>query len=71
LPQTIVGYIWRTTARHQIALSALSIAVFLISAVPLELQRRIVNDAIKQGVVATILMAWRRLCRGCPWPKAA
>src|SRR5438105_378972 len=55
LPPTIASYIWRTTSRHQMALSALSIAVFLISAAPLELQRRIVNDAIKQGVVSTIL----------------
>ena len=55
LPQTIASYIWQTTAKHQLALSALSVAVFLISAVPLEIQRRIVNDAIKQGVVSTIL----------------
>jgi ABC-type multidrug transport system fused ATPase/permease subunit len=55
LPRTVASYIWQTTARHQLALSALSAAVFLISAVPLEIQRRIVNDAIKQGVVSTIL----------------
>src|SRR4051794_23350109 len=55
LPATIAGYIWHTTAKHQLGLSALSAAVFLISAVPLEIQRRIVNDAIQRGVVSTIL----------------
>ncbi|MGE0424718.1 MAG: ABC transporter transmembrane domain-containing protein [Reyranellaceae bacterium] len=45
----------RSSGRHQIALALLSAAVFGISAVPLELQRRIINDAIKSGVTATIV----------------
>jgi ABC-type multidrug transport system fused ATPase/permease subunit len=36
-------------------LALLSAAVFGISAIPLELQRRIINDAIKSGVTATII----------------
>jgi ABC-type multidrug transport system fused ATPase/permease subunit len=55
LPQTIFGYIWQVSARHQIALCLLAVAVFLLSAVPLELQRRIVNDAIKNGSIDAIL----------------
>jgi ABC-type multidrug transport system fused ATPase/permease subunit len=49
LPPTLFGYIWRASGRHQLALCAMSIAVFLLSTVPLELQRRIVNDAIANG----------------------
>jgi len=55
LPRTIFGYIWRVSARHQIALCLLAITVFLLTTVPLELQRRIVNDAIKNGSIDAIL----------------
>jgi len=55
LPRTLFGYIWRFTARHQIALAVLSILVFALSAVPLELQRRIVNDAISAGAIEPIV----------------
>lgn len=46
-PQTIMGYVVQNSGRHQIALAALSDAVFGLSNVPIELQRRIVNDAIR------------------------
>src|SRR5258708_18870678 len=55
LPRTIMGYVVRNSGRHQIALAALSAAVFALSSVPLELQRRLVNDAIKNGAIATII----------------
>jgi ABC-type multidrug transport system fused ATPase/permease subunit len=55
LPRTIVGYVIRNSGIHQLGLAALSAAVFGLSAVPLELQRRIVNDAIKSGATRTIL----------------
>ena len=45
----------RSSGRHQIALALMSAAVFGISAVPLELQRRIINDAIQSGATATIV----------------
>ena len=45
LPAGLFGYVWACSARHQLALVALSVSVFALSAVPLELQRRIVNDA--------------------------
>jgi ABC-type multidrug transport system fused ATPase/permease subunit len=55
LPRTIIGYVIRSSGVHQLGLAALSAAVFGLSAVPLELQRRIVNDAIKSGATRTIL----------------
>ena len=55
MPDTLFGYIWKVSARHQVGLCLLSVTVFLLSAVPLELQRRIVNDAIGKGAVDTIL----------------
>src|SRR3954467_12717511 len=54
LPQTIMGFVLRCSGRHQVALAALSAAVFGLSSVPLELQRRVVNDAIKNGATETI-----------------
>jgi ABC-type multidrug transport system fused ATPase/permease subunit len=56
LPRTLAGYIWRFSGRHQLVLCALSVVVFAPSAVPLELQRRIVNDAIDAGKWSAI--AW-------------
>lgn len=56
LPQTIMGYVLQASGLHQIALALLSVAVFALSAVPLELQRRIVNDAIGSGAVRTIML---------------
>lgn len=55
LPPTLFGYILRTGGRHQIALLALSVIVFALSTVPLEIQRRIVNDAVRNGAVNPIL----------------
>jgi ABC-type bacteriocin/lantibiotic exporter with double-glycine peptidase domain len=50
-----MGYVLRFTGTHQAGLALLSIAVFLLSAAPLELQRRIVNDLIGKGSARTIL----------------
>ena len=55
MPRTLFGYIWKVSARQQLVLAGLSIVVFLLSAVPLELQRRIVNDAIARGATSTVL----------------
>ena len=54
MPRTILGYVLRFTGRHQVGLALLSVAVFLLSTAPLELQRRIVNDAIGKGSLRTI-----------------
>jgi len=55
MPRTLFGYIWQTTGRRQAGLALLSVVVFLLSAVPLELQRRIVNDAIARGATSAVL----------------
>lgn len=55
LPRTIYGYVWRVSGRHQIALCVLSAVVFLMSTLPLELQRRIVNDVIAGNDVGTLV----------------
>jgi len=55
LPKTIMGYVLRTSGRHQIGLAVLAVGVFGLTSVPLEIQRRIVNDAIKDGATSTIV----------------
>ena len=55
MPRTVMGYVLRFTGTHQVGLALLSITVFLLSAAPLELQRRIVNDLIGKGSARTIL----------------
>lgn len=54
MPRTIMGYVVRFTGVHQIGLALLSVVVFLLSVVPLELQRRIVNDVIGKGTFQTL-----------------
>lgn len=49
-----MGYVVRSSGRHQILLALLSAGVFVLSSVPLELQRRVVNDAIRNGAGETI-----------------
>jgi ABC-type multidrug transport system fused ATPase/permease subunit len=55
LPPSIMGYVLRSSGKHQIGLAVLAAGVFLLTSVPLEIQRRIVNDAIKNGATATIV----------------
>jgi ABC-type multidrug transport system fused ATPase/permease subunit len=55
LPKTLMGYVLRTSGRHQIGLALLAAGVFGLTSVPLEIQRRIVNDAIKNGATETIV----------------
>lgn len=59
LPRTLPAYILQVGRYHQIVLVSLSVAVFLLSAVPLEIQRRIVNDAIHSGSIDAV--AWLAL----------
>ncbi|HTW54287.1 MAG TPA: ABC transporter ATP-binding protein [Stellaceae bacterium] len=50
----LYGYIWATSGRAQILLALLSVFIFLLDLVPLELQRRIVNDAIGKKAFALL-----------------
>lgn len=54
-PRSVAGYVLRFTGRHQAGLAALSVAVFALSAVPLELQRRIINTIVERGALETVL----------------
>jgi len=55
LPRKLSTYIYRTTALHQLGILVLTVIVFLLEVVPLELQRRIVNDAVKRREMTLIL----------------
>jgi ABC-type bacteriocin/lantibiotic exporter with double-glycine peptidase domain len=50
-----MGFVLQATGWHQLGLALLSAAVFLLSAVPLEIQRRIVNDLTEKGAFSNIL----------------
>ena len=50
-----MGYVVRCSGRHQIGLAVLAAGVFGLSSVPLELQRHIVDDAIKSGTTMKIV----------------
>jgi len=47
MPSNIFRYVLETSGLHQLFLLLLTVGVFLLEVVPLELQRRIVNDLVK------------------------
>ena len=47
LPRHLFQYVWTATWRHQLPLLALTVATFLLQVVPLELQRRVIDDVVK------------------------
>jgi ABC-type bacteriocin/lantibiotic exporter with double-glycine peptidase domain len=51
----LYGYIRETSGRSQVLLAALSVVIFLLDLIPLELQRRIVNDAISRRAFDTLV----------------
>ncbi|MBV8426321.1 MAG: ABC transporter ATP-binding protein [Hyphomicrobiales bacterium] len=54
LPKGLFALILGLGIRYQLGLAAITTVLFLVSAVPLELQRRIVNDAIGRGDIRRI-----------------
>ncbi len=46
MPESLYRYIWSISRRDQIGLCVLTALVFPLSMLPLELQRRIINDAV-------------------------
>jgi ABC-type bacteriocin/lantibiotic exporter with double-glycine peptidase domain len=48
MPRNIYRYVLETSGWHQLCLILLTVAVFLLEIVPLELQRRIVDDVVKR-----------------------
>lgn len=55
MPGRLLGLIFGISGRHQIGLALLSLAVFLMSAVPLELQRRITNAMASDEALRSIV----------------
>lgn len=55
MPRGLYRYVWRVSGRAQIGLALLSVVVFLLDLAPLELQRRIVNDALRHRQLNPIL----------------
>lgn len=49
LPKSLYRYVAKVSGRQQVALSLLTVLIFPLTLVPLELQRRIVDEAIDQG----------------------
>src|ERR1700730_651157 len=47
LPRNVFRYLMGASGLHQLFLLALTVSVFLLEVVPLELQRRIVNNLVK------------------------
>jgi ABC-type multidrug transport system fused ATPase/permease subunit len=47
IPGNIYRYVLQTSGWHQLVLVGLTVAVFLLEVVPLELQRRVVDDLVK------------------------
>src|SRR5262249_24270009 len=48
LPNGIFRYVFAVSWPHQLALVSLTVVTFLLEIVPLEIQRRVVNDLVKQ-----------------------
>jgi ABC-type multidrug transport system fused ATPase/permease subunit len=61
LPSTIFRYVFAVSWPHQIALVMLTVITFLLEIVPLEIQRRVVNDLVKERsfqLVVTLCAAY-------------
>jgi ABC-type multidrug transport system fused ATPase/permease subunit len=55
MPKSLWAYIRHVSGRDQIWLSILTILIFLLTMAPLELQRRVINDAIGDRNLTSIL----------------
>lgn len=55
MPSDLFGFIWLMGRRHQALIAGLSLFLFVIGAAPLELQRRIVNEATQRASYGSLL----------------
>ncbi len=55
MPGNIYRFVLQASGWHQLSLVVLTIAVFLLEIVPLELQRRVVNDLVKHRSFSLII----------------
>jgi ABC-type bacteriocin/lantibiotic exporter with double-glycine peptidase domain len=53
---SLLGYVWRMTEWHQVAACLLAVVVAFLNLIPLELQRRIVNEVVDTQNVSMLLM---------------
>lgn len=53
--ESLRGFIWRASGAHQCYAGLVAVAVALLTFVPIDLQRRIVDEAIERGDVAALL----------------
>ena len=56
MPPTLFGLVMRVSGKHQLWLSLLSILLFLADTAPIEVQRRLINAAVKGGDVKTVII---------------
>jgi ABC-type bacteriocin/lantibiotic exporter with double-glycine peptidase domain len=56
MPASLYGYVLKVSRRQQVWLGLLTLAVFPLSLVPLELQRRIVNYAVAHSAIDLLLV---------------
>lgn len=56
LPRGLFRYVWRVSRRQQIRLCLMTCLVFPLSMVPLELQRRMIDDAVAKGDLRLLLI---------------
>ena len=56
MPKSLYGFIWQESGRQQVGLCLLTLLVVPLSTVPLELQRRIINDALGARNARTLLL---------------
>lgn len=56
MPRSLYRFIWQVSGAHQLWITALSILLFAVGTSSLEVQRRVVNDALRGGIYRPILM---------------
>lgn len=56
MPPSLFGFVIRVSGKHQIWIGLLAVLLFIADTVPLEVQRRLVNSAVKGGDFKTVLM---------------
>ena len=56
MPGSVFRYVLAISGAHQLLLLMLTVSVFLIEIVPLELQRRIVNDLVKDHLYRWVIL---------------
>jgi len=70
MPRSIFRYVLETSGLHQLFLLLLTVGVFLPEVVPLELQRRIVNDLVKHRSYRLVIILCAVYAPSMPAPSS-